>query len=182
MGERMINKQGLIFLTLTSLILVLSVYYVTMPNELLLTTNNSYIANKDNKEKQQEEKKNTSEKTEVVINDSTVTEAMKSVLTDERQKKLKELNEKLTKKDLSMEEKNNIYEEIKVMNKLSSMEEEIEKLIKTELNLDSFVKVSDDVIEITIKNSKHDANLAVKIMTLVEKQYKDTYVSVSFKE
>ena len=39
----MINKQGLIFLTLTSLILVLSVYYVTMPNELLLTTNSSYL-------------------------------------------------------------------------------------------------------------------------------------------
>ena len=32
----MINKQNLWFLTLFSLILVLSVYYITMPNELLL--------------------------------------------------------------------------------------------------------------------------------------------------
>ena len=177
MGEKMINKQGLIFLTLTSLILVLSVYYVTMPNELLLTTNNSYIANKDLDAKEKKV-----EKTEVVIKDSNTIEAMKSVLTDERQKKLKELNEKLTEKALSIDEKNNIYEEIKVMNKVGTMEEEIAKLIKTELNLDSFVKVSDDVIEIVIQNSKHDANLAVKIMTLVEKQYKDTYISVSFKE
>ena len=30
----MINKQGLWFLTLFSLILVLSVYYITMPNEI----------------------------------------------------------------------------------------------------------------------------------------------------
>lgn len=33
----MINKQNLWFLTLFCLILVLSVYYVTMPSELLLT-------------------------------------------------------------------------------------------------------------------------------------------------
>ena len=33
----MINKKSIWFLTLFSLILVLSVYYVTMPSELLLT-------------------------------------------------------------------------------------------------------------------------------------------------
>ena len=33
----MINKQNLWFLTLFSLILVLSVYYITMPNNLLTT-------------------------------------------------------------------------------------------------------------------------------------------------
>ena len=38
----MINKQSLWFLTLFSLILVLSVYYITMPNELLLTNNSDY--------------------------------------------------------------------------------------------------------------------------------------------
>ena len=35
----MINKKNLWFLTLFSLVLVLSVYYVTMPKELLLTNN-----------------------------------------------------------------------------------------------------------------------------------------------
>ena len=34
----MINKRSLWFLTLFSLILVLSVYYVTMPSELLIGT------------------------------------------------------------------------------------------------------------------------------------------------
>ena len=42
----MVNKQGLWFLTLTSLALVLSVYYITMPNELLIS-NNSNIIDKD---------------------------------------------------------------------------------------------------------------------------------------
>ena len=35
----MINKRSLWFLTLFSLILVLSVYYITMPSELLVTNN-----------------------------------------------------------------------------------------------------------------------------------------------
>ena len=39
----MINKKSIWFLTLFSLILVLSVYYVTMPSELLLTNNSSYV-------------------------------------------------------------------------------------------------------------------------------------------
>ena len=40
----MINKKNLWFLTLFSLVLVLSVYYITMPSELLLT-NNAYVKN-----------------------------------------------------------------------------------------------------------------------------------------
>lgn len=45
----MINKQNLWFLTLFSLILVLSVYYVTMPNDLLLT-NNGAVGSKKNEQ------------------------------------------------------------------------------------------------------------------------------------
>ena len=37
-GEYMINKQSLWFVTLLSLVLVLGVYYVTMPNDLLKST------------------------------------------------------------------------------------------------------------------------------------------------
>lgn len=45
----MINKQNLWFLTLFSLILVLSVYYITMPNDLLLT-NNGAVGSKKNEQ------------------------------------------------------------------------------------------------------------------------------------
>ena len=171
----MINKQGLIFLTLTSLILVLSVYYVTMPNELLLTTNSSYL----NSEKViKEENKDV----KVTTEEESVIKAMRSILNDERLKEIGSLNEKLTKKDLGPEEKNNIYEELKDINKIEVMEENIEKLIKKELNLNSFVKVSNDIIEVTIDSDKHDNNLAVKIMNLIEKEYQNMYISVSFKK
>ena len=169
----MINKQSLLFLTLTSLILVLSVYYVTMPNELLLTSNNSLPTNANSNEQM--------EKSEVMINNSTVIDAMKSKLDDERFKLMSEFNNKLIDKTLSAEEKNNIYEEIKTINKVETLENELEEKIKKEFGLDSFVKVIDDTIEVTINSDKHDTNLAVKIMTLIEKSCENMYVSVSFK-
>ena len=48
----MINKKNLWFLTLFSLVLVLSIYYVTMPNEIF-TSNNNEI--KDEEEVKNEE-------------------------------------------------------------------------------------------------------------------------------
>ena len=174
MGDIVINKQGLIFLTLTSLILVLSVYYVTMPNELLLTTNSLYTDTKDKEE--------VKENKEVVnITTASTIEVMKNLARDERDKMVKELNDKLIDKTLSFDEKNNVYEEIKTMNKIETMESNIEAKIKKEFGYDSFVKVNNDVIEITINSEKHDTNLAVKIMTSIEKDYNDMYISVSFK-
>lgn len=166
----MINKQGIIFLTLTSLILVLSVYYVTMPTELLLTTNSLY----NNKE--------TVDSDNVKIENVTSVNSMKSILNDERTTKLKELNNKLSNKELSIDEKNNIYEEIKVINKLESMEEDIETIIKNEYKLDGFVKVDNDVIEIKVNNKKIDKKEAVKIISSIEKKYPNMYISVGVKE
>lgn len=168
----MINKQGLIFLTLTSLILVLSVYYVTMPTELLLTTNSVYKS--DSSEP--------SEKEKVVVENTSSISAMKSIHDDERREEIKGLNDKLTSKELSFEEKNNIYEELKVINKLESMEEDIEDIIEDEYKLDSFVKVKDDIIEVTINSSKHDKSLAAKIISSIEKKYNNMYISISFKD
>ena len=176
MGDRVINKQGLIFLTLTSLILVLSVYYVTMPNELLLTTNSSYL-----KDGEKEKTVSKEENIDVSITNTSVVETMKSVLQDERNKLMTELNTKLIDKNLSAEEKNNVYEEIKIMNKIETMESDIAKKIKNEFGYDSFVKVKDDVIEIVINSEKHDTIWAVKIMSLIEIDYDDMYISVSFK-
>ena len=175
MGDKMINKQGLIFLTLTSLILVLSVYYVTIPNELLLTTNGLYLDN------EKEEMVNKESSDNVVITNTNTIETMKSILKDERHKIMTDLNTKLIDKDISTEEKNNVYEEIKIMNKIESMESAIAQKIKNELGYDSFVKIKDDVIEIVINSSQHDTSLAVKIMSLIEKDYENMYISVSFK-
>lgn len=174
----MINKQGLWFLTLTSLILVLSVYYITMPNELLISTNGNHIKN-------EEVVKNdtTDNETKVSINEATAIETMQALKEDERLTLTNELNDKLVSDSLTVEEKNAVYEELKYIAKIESLEEIIKTKIKQEFDLNSFVKIEDDVVEIVVENSKHDSSLAVKIMKSAQEEF-DTqmYISVSFKE
>ena len=71
----MINKKNIWFLTLFSLILVLSVYYITMPSELLLTNF----------------KRDTTDSTEptATIEESSVLAALK---VEEEEKRLEELD------------------------------------------------------------------------------------------
>lgn len=175
----MINKQGLLFLTLTSLILVLSVYYITMPNELLLTTNSNHNNTSDTVSNNID---NSSE-VNVNIKEASTILAMQNILNDERIKLTKELNDKLVNSELTIEEKNNIYEELKMISKIEGLEESIKKKIKEEFDLDSFVKISDDVVEVVINSSKHDTSLVVKIINSVSSLFDSKmYVSVSFKE
>ncbi len=72
----MINKQNLWFLTLFSLILVLSVYYVTMPNDLLLT-NNGAVGSKKNEQTSVSKDTNT----DTTKNENTKKDDMKSATT-----------------------------------------------------------------------------------------------------
>ena len=72
----MINKQNLWFLTLFSLILVLSVYYITMPNDLLLT-NNGAVGSKKNEQTSVSKDTNT----DTTKNEDTKKDDMKSTTT-----------------------------------------------------------------------------------------------------
>ena len=173
----MINKQGLCFLTLTSLILVLSVYYITMPNELLITTNGYHETT--NKGSDSPDDSSVS----VSIKESNVIETMKTLLSEERQVKTNKLNETITNDKLSKEERDNAISELKYIAKIENMELKLTKKIKDEFKLNSFIKIEDDVVEVVINSSKHDASLVVKIMNAVQKEFDDTmYISVSFKE
>ncbi len=175
----MVNKQGLWFLTLTSLALVLSVYYITMPNELLLTNNSSFVSNDKGKDNTNEVANNS----DVDIKESELITSMRVELEEERQLLQTELEEKLSDKTLSVDEKNKVYEDLRYISELSSMESTLEKKIKDEFSLNSFVKVSDDIVDVVINSKTHDSNLAVNIMKSLQEEFQEKmYISVSFKE
>ena len=73
------NKQNLWFLTLFSLVLVLGIYYVTMPNELLMGKEDTKVAVKKTKPK--------AEKT-VKVTESSTLEAMRVSLTESRKEQI----------------------------------------------------------------------------------------------
>ena len=176
----MVNKQGLWFLTLTSLALVLSVYYITMPNELLLTNNSNYL-NEEVSENKETNEVNASN--DVVIKDSELITSMRVELDQERALLQKELQEKLSDNELSVDEKNEVYEDLRYISEITSQEETLEKKIKDEFNLDSFVKVDEDIVDVVINSSNHDKSLAVNIMKSLQEEFNQKmYISVSFKE
>ena len=168
----MINKENLWFLTLFSLILVLSVYYVTMPNDLLSKNSKTEITTKN---------KNKKEKASVKETSSLV--AMRVSLEEERQEQMVSLQEKLTDDKATTDEKNNAYEQLKYLNQLQGQEEKIEKQIKEKLDLDSFVKIDEKNIEVVAIKDKHDSTIANNIMRLVQSNYDEKmYITVTFKK
>ena len=172
----MVNKQGLWFLTLTSLALVLSVYYITMPNELLIS-NNSNIINKES----DIDKVNSDTTTKVET--SNLISSMRVELDEERTLLLNELEGKLSNTKLTVDEKNEVYDDLRYIRELSSKEEMLEKKIKDEFKLDSFVKINDDTISVVINSSNHDKSLVVDIMKSIGEEFENKmYISVSFKE
>ena len=166
----MINKKSLWFLTLFSLILVLSIYYITMPSELLLTTNNKNITN-DKSDKE----------VNVDIEESSLLVALRVEADKEMSKEIEDLQLILTNTESSADEKNNAYKKIKKLNENRGEEEKLEKQIKENYNLDSFVKINGNQIQITINNSEHSENLANNIMRLIQSNYEDSkYITVKF--
>ena len=156
----MINKKNLWFLTLFSLILVLSVYYITMPNELLLT-NNSPVLKEDTK------------KTAVTVEEAEVLTTLRVKSDEELDKTLNSLKEVLSDSKSSANEKNEAFEKIKALNENKNLEIDLEKMIKEKYKLKSFVKINDNNIKATINSTKHDISLANKIMRSIQEKFND---------
>ena len=140
----MINKQKFWFLTLFSLILVLSVYYITMPSELLTTSNTT-------------SKKVKEENSNVTVTETDVLTVLQVEADEERAALAAEYNEVLTNKESSTEEKNNAYDGLKQIDDLKSKEEELKKKIKEKLSLNSFVKINGKCL--LLKGSKVDEEI-----------------------
>lgn len=168
----MINKQSIWFLTLFSLILVLSVYYITMPNELLMTNNSKQTASS----------KEETEETSAVIQESEILTALRVESEEKRTAEIDELNKILNNNESSTEDKNNAFEKIKGLNSIKGKEQLIEKKIKENFKLDSFVKIDENnQIRIVVAQKEHDVDLANNIMRSVQEEF-DTkmYISVQF--
>ena len=143
----MINKQNLWFLTLFSLILVLSVYYITMPNDLLVSKESNNVVSKS--------KKSSDDKTKTTVEETNSLVALRVSLEEERQEKMVSLQETLTNEESSTDEKNTAYEQLKYLNQLQGQEENLEKQIfslSSDLNKINYKKENDSKIILEKQN------------------------------
>ena len=166
----MINKQNLWFLTLFSLVLILGVYYVTMPNEILASKSKNSEVKKD--------------KTKVVVKELSTIDVMREDKEAERGELIATLKERMTNDKSTTEEKNNAYEELKSLNQLQGKEEKLEKKIKEKHNLDCFVKIDQKSnCEVVCVSSKHDNVIANNIMRTIQEEFTDKLsITVKFQK
>jgi len=165
----MINKKSLWFLTLFSLILVLSVYYITMPSELLLTTNNI----DDNK-------------AETVVSEETESAELVALRVEAEEEMLLEvsnLKKVLTNKEATTDEKNTAFDKMQKLNEIRGKEEKLEEIIYSEFDLKSFVKIETADVNVVVDSKEHNTELANKIMRKVQENFdKKVNISVKFQK
>ena len=152
----MVNKKGVWFLTLFSLILVLSVYYITMPTELLITN------------KVEENAKPT-----VKTDESSILVALRVESNEEVEKEMDSLKKIISDSKSSIEDKNAAFEKMKELNTNRSKEEILEEKIKTTYKLESFIKIDSKLVSVTVKSNKHDKELANNIMRAIQEEFKE---------
>ena len=168
------NKQSMWFLTLFSLILVLSVYYITMPNELLFQNNSSYLETEEvSNIKDDEVSVNVLESEEIV--------ALKVSHEEAVLKEINSLQTTMMSDSISAFEKNQAYEQIKLLTALQGQEEKIQEKLKNLYKVDNFVEIDNSIVRIVAAKREHDVNLANDMMKSVQEEF-DTkmYITIKF--
>lgn len=160
----MINKQKLWFLTLFSLILVLSVYYVTMPSNLLSVSD-------------------IKEDTTPTINieETNMLDVLKEENNEQVAKEIESLRKIIVNTDTPIEEKNIAYEKIQKLEENKGKEEKIVSLIKEKLGFDTYVEIKNAKVNVVVSNKEHSYKIANEIIKLVSSSFdSDKSVTVKF--
>ena len=154
----MINKRSLWFLTLFSLILVLSVYYITMPNEVL-----------------------TDDRLNEEIKEVDLLTALRVESDNKISIEMKELKKIMNDLNVTVDERNNAFEQMKSLNITRGEEEKLENKVKEKYKIDSFIKITGNQIRVIVTGNKHDNVLANNIMRTIQEEYENQmYISIKF--
>lgn len=173
----MINKKSIWFLTLFSLIIVLSIYYVTMPSELLLNTNGNYFKDEKNVDTVNKD----SSKPTINIEESSALVALRVEADEEVNLEMEELKKIILDGSKSIEEKNSAYNKMKDLNITKGEEEKIENQILNTYKLKSFVRIKDGQIRVVLEGKEHSVELANNIIRTVQSNFEEQmYISVKF--
>lgn len=163
----MINKQGLWFVTLFSLILVLGIYYVTVKDDDLLALAASNTTNNE---------------AEVVeTTESSVLVSLRVKDEEEMLAEMESLQTILLDNSASLQEKNDAYNSLQTLNANKGQEESLEKKIKDKYKLESFVKIKNEQISVTVAEKEHNSTLANNIIRTIQEEYEhQMYIVVKF--
>lgn len=161
----MINKQSIWFTFLFSIILVLSIFYVTM-NDSDLSELIDPIDTSD---------------TTLVVNESTELVSLRIKNDEETLETINHLQEVLLSETSDAVSKNDAYNDLIMISNNKSLEEKITKLIEEEFKCDSFVKINGNNVTIVVEAEKDDYVIANNIIRRVTAEFAESkYITVKF--
>ena len=174
----LLRKQTVWLLTMLSLVAVLSVYYITTPQDAAVNQETPKEDTNSSKGTSKNEESST-----VVTSESSdsVFEAMRIDLNDERSRQKEELTNKVASSELSEEERVEAHEQIEALSEMSTKEDMLETMIIALGYKDALVRADGNQIQITVKAEKQDAKAANEIIQMVTKEIgKTNAVAVEF--
>jgi len=189
----LLKKQTVWLLTMLSLVVVLSVYYITSPEQ----TNSELTAVQDEvKEEATENQEQTgtetpgTETTESKEGDTIVSqvagdeefEALRLQLQDERSEMKEQLGTVVASTDLPADQRSEAFDQMQRLSQIAQKEEMLETLIKTKGYDDVLVRADGPTVKITVKSKKESTKAeANQIIQMVKEEIGETnYVAVEF--
>lgn len=179
----MLKKQTVWLLTMLSLMIVLSIYYMTSPDNEDL----AYIdtGKESSKETTAEEpaKNDTDAEVDNVANvgEDELFTTLRMELEDERSATTERLNEIVASSSASLEEKNKARDDINVLEQVSTKESILEESILAAAEYqDVLVRSDGEKVHVHVKVDELSKEEAVNIMQMVRDEFGEVTVDVNF--
>lgn len=172
----LLKKQTVWLLTMLSLIVVLSVYYVMQDPDQSADVAMDQKENKQLEEEAAVEGQNDETITEHVGDDAF--EAMRLEISDERSKMKSDLTDQVASSELSTKEKMEVYDKIQNLQETAMKERLLEKMIVALGYEDALVRADGSKVRISVKTveKEHDKAAANDIIRLVQDEIGDMQV------
>ncbi|MEG0313812.1 MAG: hypothetical protein RR646_00965 [Erysipelotrichaceae bacterium] len=169
------NRQALAFLTMFSLVLIMSVYYITLPNDTAVVKVEESKEDKENKANETETKEDKKE-----------TESNKGA--DENQEKIntakkEEIN---SNKETIANSKKTEEEKKEAINKVEKLEKDkktVEELIKKckDKGWETSIEIKETILKVNIHKIKKDVKIANDVIMYLSKETNNAYnIEVKF--
>lgn len=182
----LLKKQTVWLLTMLSLVVVLSVYYITSPEQ----QKNELAAVEEKGTKQemgsttkQDAQANVSDKDAEIITNAAGDEAFETLrmqLQDERSQMKEELTKIMASTDLPVEKRSEAKEQMDELNEIAQKELLLETLIKSMNYEDVLVRADGEQVNITVKAEKQSKSEANKIIQTVRSEMGPLHAVVEF--
>jgi stage III sporulation protein AH len=176
----MLKKQTVWLLTMLSLVVVLSVYYITAEPTM---KDMADVETSQEEEGQTETTDETTDTTITQVSKDEVFEEIRLQMQDERSMKLEELQQVAGSTDLTAEERSHAKDEMNRIHEVADKEKMIESLIVQTLGYeDALVQADGTEVLITVKGQEPSKTKANEIIKIVKKEIGNSFVTVAFQD